>query len=191
MPVDAVYPWLLTPVLFYCTGGHGCFAHPAFSALLISRAVHFQHLGHFVPRERRVTPPFAVMPRECGAPSTRRPLGLITSVSGILDRPVKPGDDDRESGSLPASSRTSAARSGTHNHRQQFLNRLELQLCVTTKACGYGSPPARGRRRRMSRSLSHHVVQGKRKEDAGLTLSARRPGQAQRDPGPITTGSSF
>jgi hypothetical protein len=23
MPVDAVYPWLLTPVLFFCTGGHG------------------------------------------------------------------------------------------------------------------------------------------------------------------------
>jgi hypothetical protein len=29
MPVDAVYPWLLTPVLFCCTGGHGCNAHPA------------------------------------------------------------------------------------------------------------------------------------------------------------------
>jgi hypothetical protein len=32
MPVDAVYPWLLTPVLFCCTGGHGCNAHPAFPA---------------------------------------------------------------------------------------------------------------------------------------------------------------
>jgi len=32
MPVDAVYPWLLTPVLFFCTGGHGCLAHPAFPA---------------------------------------------------------------------------------------------------------------------------------------------------------------
>jgi hypothetical protein len=32
MPADAVYPWLLTPVLFYCTGGHGCNAHPAFPA---------------------------------------------------------------------------------------------------------------------------------------------------------------
>src|SRR5882757_4967683 len=117
----AVYLWLLTPVLFYCTGGHGCFAHPAFSApLLISRAVHFQHLGHFVPRDRRVTPPFAVMPRECVAPSTRRPLGLITSVSGILDRRVKPGDDDRESGSLPTSSRTSAARSGTQPQGEVF-----------------------------------------------------------------------
>src|SRR6266700_3280243 len=32
MPAVAVYPWLLTPVLFYCTGGHGCNAHPAFPA---------------------------------------------------------------------------------------------------------------------------------------------------------------
>src|SRR6266852_5343110 len=32
MPVDAVYLWLLTPVLFYCTGGYGCNAHPAFPA---------------------------------------------------------------------------------------------------------------------------------------------------------------
>jgi hypothetical protein len=32
MPVDAVYLWLLTPVLFCCTGGYGCNAHPAFPA---------------------------------------------------------------------------------------------------------------------------------------------------------------
>jgi hypothetical protein len=32
MPVDAVYPWLLTPVLSCCTGGLGCNAHPAFPA---------------------------------------------------------------------------------------------------------------------------------------------------------------
>jgi len=28
-----------------------------------------------------------------GGPSTLRPLGSITAASGILDRPVKPGDD--------------------------------------------------------------------------------------------------
>ena len=40
MPVDAVYLWLLTPVLFYCTGGYGCNAHPAFPApSLFSRVV--------------------------------------------------------------------------------------------------------------------------------------------------------
>ena len=80
MPAVAVYPWLLTPVLSFCTGGHGCNAHPAFPApSLISRAVHFQHLGHFVPRERTVAPR-----------------------------------------SLPTSSRTSEARSGTHSHRTLF-----------------------------------------------------------------------
>src|SRR5713101_676400 len=32
MPAVAVCPWLLTPVLFCCTGGLGCNAHPAFPA---------------------------------------------------------------------------------------------------------------------------------------------------------------
>jgi hypothetical protein len=35
----------------------------------------------------------AVMPRECGASSTPRLPGSSTAVSGILDRPVEPGDD--------------------------------------------------------------------------------------------------
>jgi hypothetical protein len=39
MPVDAVYPWLLTPVLSYCTGGLGCNAHPAFPAPSLLRGV--------------------------------------------------------------------------------------------------------------------------------------------------------
>jgi hypothetical protein len=34
-----------------------------------------------------------VMPRESGASSTPRPLDPVADVSGILDRPVKPGDD--------------------------------------------------------------------------------------------------
>src|SRR5882672_12587747 len=33
-PADAVYLWLLTRVLFCCTGGLGCNAHPAFPAPL-------------------------------------------------------------------------------------------------------------------------------------------------------------
>src|SRR5258705_11072953 len=91
MPAVAVYPWLLTPVLSFCTGGHGCNAHPAFPApSLISRAVHFQHLGHFVPRERTVAPHSAVMLRESGASSMQRRFGSITAASGILDRPVIP-----------------------------------------------------------------------------------------------------
>ena len=40
-----------------------------------------------------VRSPSAVMPREGGASSTPRLLGSIAEVSGILDRPVKPGDD--------------------------------------------------------------------------------------------------
>jgi hypothetical protein len=42
----------------------------------------------------------AVMLRACGASSTPRLLGSSTSVSGILDRPVKPDDDSGERGAL-------------------------------------------------------------------------------------------
>ena len=35
-------------------------------------------------------------------PSTPRPVGSIAAVSGILDRPVKPGDDDRTHLRIPA-----------------------------------------------------------------------------------------
>src|SRR5690348_13491010 len=40
----------------------------------------------------------AVVPREGGGPSTPRPLGSNVDVSGVLDRPVKPGDDIRRVG---------------------------------------------------------------------------------------------
>jgi hypothetical protein len=36
------------------------------------------------------------MPRACGASSIPETFSLNTPVSGILDRPVKPGDDKRE-----------------------------------------------------------------------------------------------
>ena len=36
----------------------------------------------------------SVMPREGGASSNLRPLDSNSDVSGILDRPVKPGDDE-------------------------------------------------------------------------------------------------
>ncbi|MFK4727318.1 hypothetical protein ABIE89_008418 [Bradyrhizobium niftali] len=39
------------------------------------------------------SPDDTVIPREGGESSTPRPLGSITAVSGILDRPVEPGDD--------------------------------------------------------------------------------------------------
>jgi len=40
-------------------------------------------------------PPAAVMPRAYGASSTLRLLRSSTGASGILGRPVKPGDDNR------------------------------------------------------------------------------------------------
>jgi hypothetical protein len=42
----------------------------------------------------------AVIPRTCGVSSTPRLLDSITGVSGILDRPVKPGDDTGECGAM-------------------------------------------------------------------------------------------
>jgi hypothetical protein len=36
----------------------------------------------------------AVIPRACGVSNTPRHLSLVAVASGILDRPVKPGDDD-------------------------------------------------------------------------------------------------
>jgi hypothetical protein len=61
MPVDAVYLWLLTPVLFYCTGGYGCNAHPAFPAPSYDfEGGSFEQLGRMcAARSRtRVSPSF-------------------------------------------------------------------------------------------------------------------------------------
>jgi len=53
MPVDAVYPWLLTRVLFAAHAASGATRiRHSLRPLMISRAVRFQQLGHFVPRER-------------------------------------------------------------------------------------------------------------------------------------------
>jgi hypothetical protein len=45
-------------------------------------------------RARGFGPAQAVIPRACGGSSTPRLLGSIINVSGILGRPVKPGDDE-------------------------------------------------------------------------------------------------
>jgi hypothetical protein len=68
-------------------------------------------------------------PASCGVSSTPRPFGSITAVSGILDRPVKPGDDI-------------------------------VSSCLTIES------------------------------EIRAQLHPRRPGQAKRDPGPITTAVS-
>ena len=49
--------------------------------------------GVFSTRGRPQPHLHASSPAKAGDPSTPRPLGSITAVSGILDRPVKPGDD--------------------------------------------------------------------------------------------------
>src|SRR5713226_6724688 len=87
MPAVAVYPWLLTPVLFAAQAASGATRiRHSLRPLLISRA-RFQQLGHFVPRERRFASPTAVMPRACGASSTPQPLGSITTASGNTGSP--------------------------------------------------------------------------------------------------------
>jgi hypothetical protein len=52
MPADAVYPWLLTRVLFYAHAASGATRiRHSLRPLSDLRAVRFQQLGHFVPRE--------------------------------------------------------------------------------------------------------------------------------------------
>src|SRR6266436_6149867 len=59
MPAVAVYPWLLTPVLFAAQAASGATRiRHSLRPLMISRAVRFQQLGHFVPRERGLVSAF-------------------------------------------------------------------------------------------------------------------------------------
>jgi acyl dehydratase len=53
---------------------------------------HCQHIAIYQPREQAAVDPVVIL-RESGGSRTSRPLGSITTSSGILDRPVKPGDD--------------------------------------------------------------------------------------------------
>src|SRR6478672_12255264 len=77
------------------------FAHPATGC----RASHFKQptvYRHGLAislrlcsslRAQAAAPPSTVIPRASGVSSTPRPFGSITDASGILGRPVKPGDD--------------------------------------------------------------------------------------------------
>src|SRR5712691_7489065 len=83
MPAVAVYPWLLTRVLFAAHAASGATRiRHSLRPLMISRAARFQQLGHFVPRDCGLATLSAVMPRACGASSTPRPLGSSTTASG-------------------------------------------------------------------------------------------------------------
>ena len=58
------------------------------------RARHAARMRSYVWKWQRKRHTLAVLPRESGASSTPRLLGSIAAVSGILDRPVKPGEDE-------------------------------------------------------------------------------------------------
>src|SRR5258707_393330 len=98
MPVDAVYPWLLTRVLFVAHAASGATRIRHSLRPLMIEGGSLEQLGQIVPRERGLLSPSAVMLRASGASSTPRLLDFNIGVSGILDRPVKPGDDVGESG---------------------------------------------------------------------------------------------
>src|SRR5260370_7020495 len=61
-------------------------------ALFLMRAEVWATLGHIMPRECGGMSP-VVIARESGRSSTPRLIGSSSGVSGILDRPVKPGAD--------------------------------------------------------------------------------------------------
>src|SRR5258708_30254343 len=144
MPVDAVYLWLLTRVLFV--------AHAASGATRIRhslRPLGFVRVNRCTNSDalRRENIASRLSPLSCpassGASSTPRPLGLSTAASGILDRPVIPdrvGDRRRATtreGSLKFESATRATtpspssrsserdrtRSGIHTRRTLVLRR--------------------------------------------------------------------
>jgi hypothetical protein len=75
------------------------------------------------------TPQKAVIPRESGVPSTLRLLDSITGVSGILGRPVEPGDDGWECGAFALHqsqlSRTNTRKNPLHAGSLQSEHALE------------------------------------------------------------------
>jgi hypothetical protein len=80
-----------------------------------------------VSGRKAVERPPLVIPRACGVTSTPRPLGFYCVVSGILDRPVKPGDD---------------GRAETRVFKQQARSvSSERPPLVIPRACGVTSTP--------------------------------------------------
>jgi hypothetical protein len=79
MPVDAVYPWLLTRVLLAAHAASGATRiRHSLRPLLISRAVRSQRLGHFVPRDRRLVS--ALMPWPILRDAAQAPLLRMRSL---------------------------------------------------------------------------------------------------------------
>jgi hypothetical protein len=120
MPGVLVYSLLLVCVLPIQRGtrGCGCSGHPAFPTPSKGGREIFAELGRIVSRGRE---------RAFG--TGRLKFELRTRATNS------------------ASSRTSAARSGTHNHRCPCYARLGLQFHPTANIGGYGSRPSPGRRK--------------------------------------------
>ena len=71
--------------------------HPAFPApSRYDEGGSDEKLGRNAPRECEPASPPLPCPALSGAPSIPETFVLEREVSGILDRPVKPGDDDIE-----------------------------------------------------------------------------------------------
>src|SRR5262245_19989156 len=96
-PVAPAEPVVL-PRAFLLHADHGCSPHPAFPApSFCDEGGLLEKLGRIAPRECDLTPPPLSCPASSGAPSIPEAYRLCTNVSGILGRPVKPGDDSGES----------------------------------------------------------------------------------------------
>src|SRR5689334_20131815 len=96
MPVVPAEPVLLACAMciLFCTQGSR--VRPASGvprALFASRASLDAEPGQIVPRECGVTSPPLSLPGSTGQSSTPRLLRSSRADAGILDRPVKPGDD--------------------------------------------------------------------------------------------------
>src|SRR6266852_212023 len=87
MPAVAVYPWLLTRVLFAAHAASGATRiRHSLRPLMISRAARFQQLGHFVPRDRRLVS--AIMPWPILRDAAKTPLLRMRSLQAAHSQPL-------------------------------------------------------------------------------------------------------
>jgi hypothetical protein len=123
-----------------------------------------------------------VMPRECGASSTPRPLGLIIDVSGILGHPPEPVIRPAE---RPDRLAGDDVRKGWRKPQPRDLAAHLRELCPEFPALSYqraqGMPGARCARSRAcsveSTRVSHHGHTGNTRHSPrnGLRLIPRSP----------------
>src|SRR4029079_1880930 len=115
--------------------GPGCGLHPAFPApSVFLRVIAEARLGHPMPRECDRLQYSTVMPRAGGASSIPEASHVNPVVSGILDRPGKPGDDTEESCLI-------TPREARFCHRLlPFANLFARNSASTSTRAGRGPP---------------------------------------------------